>query len=101
MKEGSTDWLRLRWRACFLRVVSDTERLIPDVLRPGPGASGGADILSTDLSDLSSSSVSSSQLSSPRMTSGSYIIIIIIWTHRSRPFTKDSSKQRIFSYMLY
>ena len=100
MKEGSTDWLRLRWRACFLRVVSDTERLIPDVLRPGPGASGGADILSTDLSDLSdlsSSSVSSSQLSSPRMTSGSYIIIIIIIrTHRSRPFTKDSSKQRIF-----
>ena len=99
MKEGSTDWLRLRWRACFLRVVSDTERLIPEVLRPGPGASGGADILSTDLSDLSdlsSSSVSSSQLSSPRMTSGSYIIIIIIRTHRSRPFTKDSSKQRIF-----
>ena len=29
VKEGNTDWLRFRWRACFLRVVSDTERAMP------------------------------------------------------------------------
>ena len=29
VKEGSTDWQRFRCSACFLRVVSDTERDMP------------------------------------------------------------------------
>ena len=86
VKEGSTELLRLRWRACFLRVVSDTDLDIPilapvSVSCPPPGvncACAAVSVVILTLSTLlsrsspvSMSSISSSPLSVPRTASWS------------------------------
>ena len=96
VKLGRTDWLRLRWSACFLSVVSDTDLDIPGCFWPPDSGWGGwtwswVILVSRLLSSSTGVRSSSSPLSSPRTTSWSCTKLWLTSTSLSSLVTRTLS----------